>query len=167
MSYESIALEKSKYVNEMQHEGLKSLLVDLAESATVQDLTPEVFIDEVVEKATKVMDIVMKMLTDSHQYKEGNPRNWVDILIVVAHLYFLYWNKEHPITSLYLPREIVLQRIGEETSYKDCEFNILIALFDAFECSRGCRTEVMKCQPAPNSPQQVLGDAIWYVENFS
>lgn len=164
---EQKALQESKHYESIKHEGLKELIVELYESALTCELAPDKDVYSVVEKADKELDVVMKMLEDSGQYKEGNPRTWVDVIVSAAFIYELFWNEEHPITSLYMPRELIMERMADSLSYCDCDYSILMALFETVECARGCRTKVQKCMPVPNSPQQVLGDAVWYTDNFN
>lgn len=151
-------IKKTKTFNEITHEGLRKLLLDLLEDKSN--------LDDVARKTDAVMKVVMHMLTDGGQYKEGNTRTWIDILAVSAFCYFAYFNVKHEASSLYHIRDYVIMHKDETGSIYDCTPNILEALCETVECSRGCRTKVRKCMPAPNSPQQVLGDVIWYTEKF-
>ena len=151
-------IKKSKSFNEIQHEGIKKLILDL--------LKGKEQLNELAKKTDTVMNVVMQMITDGGQYKEGNPRTWVDILVAAAFCYFAYFDKNQEVSSLYRVRDYIVAHEDEDGCIDGCTPNILEALCETVECSRGCRTKVRKCVPAPNSPQQVLGDVIWYVENF-
>lgn len=151
-------IKKSKAFKEMTHEGLQKLVIDLLDDKNN--------LDDVACQTDVVMKIVMNMITDGGQYKEGSPRVWVDILAAAAFCYFAYFNKKHEVSSLYQVRDYVVMHEDENGTIYSCTPNILEALCETVECSRGCRTKVRKCFPAPNSPQQVLGDVIWYTERF-
>ena len=161
----NILKENSRHYNKMEHEGLKLLTAELMENKILDDIGCDMLRD-ICKQVDNTMDVVMEMITDGGQYKEGNSRTWVDILVVSAFCYYAYWREDYEVSSLYQVRDCIEKCKDDNGCWCDCPPNILEALCETVECSRGCRTKVRKCMPAPNSPQQVLGDVIWYLEKF-
>lgn len=151
-------IKESKCFNEIEYKGLQDLILDLTKDKPNQE--------DIAKKADMTMEVVMKMLTDGGQYKKGNSRTWVDILVASAFCYYAYFDKDNEVSSLYKVRDYIVSHEDNEGIVDGCTPNVLEALCETVECSRGCRTKVRKCMPAPNSPQQVLGDVIWYTEKF-
>lgn len=151
-------LNYTKYYKEMKSEEVKNILIFF-----ISDMNFDPSILE--NKVNKTMDFVMQFLIDGGQYKEGQPQTWIDVLIAAAYLYYATWEKEKPVSSLYKIRDLVIQYKDME-EIKNCNPSMLNVLCDTIESCRGIRTKVQKCIPAPNSPAQVLADAIWYTERF-
>lgn len=113
----------------------------------------------------RVMKIVMKQLTDSGKYRDGNPRLWVDCLVAGCYLYYMFWEPDQPVSSLFVPRDLY-EKYRDAVEFQKFSPSIVNALLETVESARGCNGKVLKCIPGPGTPADILATAIWYDENF-
>lgn len=116
---------------------------------------------DTVEYCDHAIQLFTSYLVDGGKYHPGTAAAWYDVLVAATFIHYFTYDDDNPVTSLYLVRNYLAKVNPDDHDYNDCAFTLLVALCDTLECAMGCKSKVLKCQPVPNSPQQVWSDAIW------
>lgn len=149
------ALKEHPYFQKIYSEPLKNFVLECI------DKLGKTYTIDTLEYCGHAIQLFTSYLVDGGKYNESNPTSWYDVLIAATFIHYFTYDEKNPVTSLYLVRNYLANVNPEDHDYHECPFTLLVALCDTLECAAGCRTKVLKCQPVPNSPQQVWSDAIW------
>jgi len=109
--------------------------------------------------------MALKLFEGMGQYHEGDEGNWLYIVIAGCFIHYFTYDSEASVTSLFKPHELTVNKLINPADYK-IDPAVLVALFEMIESSNGPTNEIRKCNPIPNSPQQILGEVIFLQKNF-
>lgn len=119
-----------------------------------------------IKSATISCKMALKLFEGKGQYHEGDRANWLYIVVASCFIYYFTYDSQSPVTCVFKPHELTVNKLIDPADYK-IDPAVLVALFEMIEASNGPTNKIRKCDPIPNSPQQVLGEVIFLQKNFT